>query len=102
VLDAGIVNACYPERFRPAERARLQAARRQAKSQLAAAALSAALSEQARAQTQQEQLQRLRNGLGTELLVLPCLFSEVVGRAELEQLADGLEAGLARLESVPA
>jgi anion-transporting ArsA/GET3 family ATPase len=102
VLDAVIVNACYPERFRATERSRLETARKRAKSPLAAAALGAALSEQARAHTQQEQLQRLRDGLGTELLALPCLFSEAVGRAELEQLADGIETGLARLESVAA
>ena len=102
VLDAVIVNACYPERFTATERARLETARRRARSPLAAAALRAALSEQARARTQQEQLQRLRDGLGAELLALPYLFSETVGRPELEQLADGLQSGLARTQSVPA
>jgi anion-transporting ArsA/GET3 family ATPase len=100
-LDAVIVNGCYPERFRGAERKRLEAARRRAKSPLVGAALGAALSEHARAQTQREQLTRLRDGLGTGLLELPLLFSEEVGPAELEQLADGLDAGLATLESVP-
>jgi hypothetical protein len=32
---------------------------------------------------------------------LPYLFAEEMGRPELDQLADSLEAGLARLESVP-
>jgi anion-transporting ArsA/GET3 family ATPase len=100
-LDAVIVNGCYPVRFRSAERKRLETARRRAKSPLVSAALGAALSEQARAEAQRKQLARLRDGLGTGLLELPLLFSEEVGPAELEQLADGLDAGLVRLESVP-
>ncbi len=101
-LEAVAVNGCYPERFRPGERKRLEAARRRARTPLAGAALDAALSEQARAQAHRDQLQRLRDGLGSELVELPCLFSEEVRRAELEQLADGLESGLARLEAVAA
>ena len=101
-LHATIVNSCYPERFSPVEHAELEAARDRAGTPLARAALAAALSEQARAQIQREQLDRLREGLGTELVELPYLFAEAMGRPELEQLADALEAGLAQLESVPA
>ncbi len=97
-LDAVIVNALYRERFRPAERRKLQSARRRATSPLLGAALGAALSEQERATRQREQLGRLADGLGQVPIELPYLFSEELGLPELEQLADGLEAGLARSE----
>jgi anion-transporting ArsA/GET3 family ATPase len=96
-LDAVIVNARYPRRFSDAERDRLQRARRKAQSPLANVALGAALSEHARARTQAEQVQRLRDGLGQDLVELPYLFAEEIGRAELEPLADALEAGLEAL-----
>jgi anion-transporting ArsA/GET3 family ATPase len=97
-LDAVIVNALYAERFRPAERRKLQSARRGATSPLLDAALGAALSEHDRAARQREQLARLAEGLGQTPLELPYLFSEEIGRPELERLADGLDAGLATLE----
>ncbi len=100
-LDATIVNACYPQRFSARERSALEKARKRAKQPLTAAALRAALSEHARAQAQRDQLARLRAGLGTELVELPYLFAETVGRPELDQLADALQGGLAALESVP-
>jgi hypothetical protein len=50
---------------------------------------------------QREQLERLREGLGTELIELPYLFAETIGRPELDQLAGSLATGLAALESVP-
>ncbi len=99
-LDAVIVNALYPERFSDAERTRLQRARAKAKSPLANVALGAALSEHARARTQAEQLQRLRDGLGRELVALPYLFAEQIGHPELESLADALDAGLSALPGV--
>jgi anion-transporting ArsA/GET3 family ATPase len=101
-LDATIVNSCYPDRFSAAEHAVLEAARKRAGSPVARAALAAALSERRRAHIQHEQLERLRDGLGTELVELPYLFAEQIGRPELERLADSLDRGLARLESVPA
>jgi len=96
-LDAVIVNARYPERFSDADRTRLQRARRKAQSPLANVALGAALSEHSRVRTQTEQLQRLRDGLARELVELPYLFAEQIGRPELESLADALEAGLLKL-----
>jgi anion-transporting ArsA/GET3 family ATPase len=96
-LEATIVNSCYPKRFSAADRSRLQKARRTAGSPLAGAALGAALSEHARVLIQQEQIDRLRDGLGTDLIELPCLFAEQIGRPELELLADALETGLTRL-----
>ena len=101
-LDGVIVNARYPERFTAAERKTLEKARRQTASPLASAALRAALSEQARAQGQGEQFERLTEGLGLPTVSLPYLFSEHVGPAELEQLADALEEGLRELEPTPA
>ena len=99
-LDATIVNACYPQRFTALERAALEKARKRASRPLTGAAIGAALSEHDRMQTQREQLERLRDGLATEVIELPYLFAEALGPAELEQLADALAAGLATIESV--
>jgi len=65
-------------------------------------AIRAALSERARANAQDEQRARLRDGLGTELVELPYLFADELGREELEQLADALEVGLAEPSATPA
>ncbi|MGH2890129.1 MAG: ArsA family ATPase [Solirubrobacteraceae bacterium] len=100
-IDATIANACYPERFSADEAALLHRAHKRSRSWAKRAALDAALSERARRHSQREQLERLRDGLGTELAELPYLFTEQVGRPELEELADALQTGLARLESVP-
>ncbi|MGI9183471.1 MAG: ArsA family ATPase [Solirubrobacteraceae bacterium] len=96
-LEAVLVNALYPGRFKPAERKALEKARAQATSPLASAAIRAALSEQARAKAQGEQFARLADGLGLDLVSLPYLFAEQIGPAELEQLADALEDGLGTL-----
>jgi anion-transporting ArsA/GET3 family ATPase len=98
---AVIVNSRYPQRFSAAERRMLQRALKRAESPLTAGALGAALSELARAGIQHEQLERLREGLGTELVELPYLFAEQIALPEIQQLADALGSGLARLESVP-
>lgn len=98
--EATIVNACYPQRFSARERAVLAKARRRTAHPLTGAALDAALSEYARMQIQREQLSRLREGLGADVVELPYLFAEELGRPELDQLADALEAGLAALETI--
>ena len=100
-LEATIVNGCYPQRFSARERAALEKARKRASQPLIGAALGAALSEHARMKAQREQLTRLRDGLATEVIELPHLFAESVGRPELDQLADVLAGGLAALDSVP-
>jgi len=100
-IDVTIVNACYPERFSADEVAQLHRAHKRSRSRAKRAALDAALSERARRHSQREQLERLRDGLRSELAELPYLFTEQVGRPELEELADALQSGLARLESVP-
>jgi anion-transporting ArsA/GET3 family ATPase len=99
-LEATIVNACYPQRFSVRECATLEKTRKSAKLPLTGAAVGAALSEHARMDAQREQLERLREGLAMELIELPYLFAETVGRPELEQLADSLATGLAALDSV--
>lgn len=100
-LDATIVNGRYPRRFSAAELDELAGAQDHA-SALAGAAIRAALSEHARAEAQAEQLARLRDGLGTDLVELPYLFCEQIGIGELERLADELQDGLDRLTSEPA
>ena len=94
-LDAVIVNALYPSRFTARDHKRLQKARAGSLGGPASAAVRAALSEHARVLGQHEQLQRLRDGLALPLLELPYLFAEAIGPAELDQLADALETGVA-------
>ncbi len=93
-LDAVVVNAVYPERFRSDEAAELEHALARVRAPSSRAALRAALSENARASTQREQLARLRETLGMDLIELPYLFTEQIGQPELELLADGLEPTL--------
>ena len=98
-LDAVIVNALYPDRFSDDERELLERARSRSRSPLTSAALGAALSEHARARSQAEQHQRLRDALGADgppLVTLPYLFAEEIGPGELEQLADALGEPAAR------
>ena len=87
-LHAVIVNALYPERFDPAEAAELERALTRVRAHSSRVALRAALSENARATTQREQVERLRDSLGMDLVELPYLFAEQIGRHELELLAD--------------
>jgi hypothetical protein len=93
-LEAVILNSLYPRRFENGQAAKLGGALERSSSALARAALTAALSEHARAAVQHDQRDRLREGLGVELVELPFIFADNLGRAELERLADALEAGL--------
>ena len=93
-LDAVIVNAIYPARFVDEDVQQLDAALERTESPLARAALRAALSEHARAATQREQQQRLRDELNAELIELPYLFAGHLGIRELALLADALDVGL--------
>ncbi|HEY2259548.1 MAG TPA: ArsA family ATPase [Solirubrobacteraceae bacterium] len=101
-LDAVIVNALYPRRFRGGEQAELRAVRERSPSPLVNAALDAALSESERARRQAQQLKRLQRGLGSRPLELPYLFAEQLGPAEHGRLADALQRGLARRSMLPA
>src|SRR5206468_563937 len=93
-LDAVIVNALYPERFDEDEVGELEAALEDSDSALGRSALRAALSEHARAVTQREQEDRLREGLAIPLVELPYVFADQLGREQLQTLTDALEAGL--------
>jgi anion-transporting ArsA/GET3 family ATPase len=93
-LDLVIVNALYPARFEPGEIAELGAALTKTRSALARSALRAALSEHARAATQREQRDRLRERVDGRLIELPYLFADEVGLPQLEVLAGALEAAL--------
>ncbi len=89
-LDAVILNAVYAERFDAADAQRLRALLPRARARQARAAIRAALSEHARAQMQQQQRARLREGLDMEPVVLPYLFADSLGREQLDRLADAL------------
>jgi anion-transporting ArsA/GET3 family ATPase len=93
-LDAVIVNAVYPKRFDGDEAAQLVTAAASSSAPLTRGALHAAISEHRRAQTQSAQRHRLAEGLEAPLIELPYLFSEELGRGELEGLADELEPEL--------
>ncbi len=93
-LDVVILNALYPVRFAEADIKALTQALTRARSPRSRSALRAALSEHARAQTQREQRDRLRDGLRAPLAELPYLFTEQLGLEEVGALADELEAAL--------
>ena len=93
-LDLVIVNALYPARFEAGEIDDLNTALSKTRSALARSALRAALSEHARAATQREQLDRLREHANGKLAELPYVFAEHLGLPELGQLADTLEDAL--------
>ena len=101
-LDAVIVNSLYPSRFSTRDAGKLRKALGEVDASASRGAIRAALSEHARASAQQEQRGRLRDGLGTELVELPYVFADQLGREELEQLADALEVGLAEPAVTPA
>jgi anion-transporting ArsA/GET3 family ATPase len=94
-LDAVIVNSLYPARFSVRDARKLQKALGEVDAPASRGAIRAALSESVRTAAQREQLERLQDGLQTDLVQLPYLFAEQVGRNELERLADALEVGLA-------
>jgi anion-transporting ArsA/GET3 family ATPase len=95
-LDLTVVNAVYPSRFNSEQIDRVKNAVQHAREPVARGALFAAVSEHARAETQRAQLERLRDGLSLNgrLVELPFVFADHLGRAELERLADALEAQL--------
>ncbi|HET9094762.1 MAG TPA: ArsA-related P-loop ATPase [Solirubrobacteraceae bacterium] len=89
-LEQVILNARYPDRFAPADLARLEAARAGAGD--GAAAIDTALAEAARAAQQAEQEARLREAFPDRLHVLPVLFEPRLGLAEIGRLAGELAA----------
>jgi anion-transporting ArsA/GET3 family ATPase len=101
-LDALIVNEVLPARFEESDLERLDAALVNDDPAPLRGAIQAALSEHARARAQEEQLTRLQDGMGMPLVELPFVFAPELGHAELEQLAEALEVGLAGRETAPA
>jgi anion-transporting ArsA/GET3 family ATPase len=93
-LDLVVVNALYPARFGAIEIAELSEALTRTRSALARSALRAALSEHARAATQREQRDRLRECVNGRLVELPYVFADEVALPQLEILAGALEAAL--------
>jgi anion-transporting ArsA/GET3 family ATPase len=93
-LDLVIVNALYPARFDEGEIAELSEALTRTRSALARSALRAALSEHARAATQREQRDRLRECVDGRLVELPYVFAEEIDLPQLEMLAAALEPAL--------
>ena len=93
-LDLVIVNALYPARFDASEIDELTGALARTRSPLARSALRAAVSEHARAATQREQRDRLRDHVNGRLAELPYVFTDHLGLPELEQLASALDAAL--------
>jgi hypothetical protein len=100
-LDAVILNALYPARFDERELGKLEEALDGVASPLARGAVRAALSEHARAESQREQVERLRAELDGPLIELPYLFCERLGPEQLAELAGALEPALGDPASTP-
>ncbi len=93
-LHGVVLNAVYPRRFGEEEAQQLRSLLPGTGSPAAHAALRAALSEHARVQIQEQQRERLRDGLGTELVELPYLFAAELGAEHLGLLADVLAGAI--------
>ena len=96
-----IVNALYPPRF-DEERGRRSSPGALTRTSLAGPrrARRRAVRARARADPARAAATGCSEGLGIELVELPYLFAEQIGRPELELLADALDAGLATPASV--
>jgi anion-transporting ArsA/GET3 family ATPase len=95
-LELVVANAVYPRRFEDEQVPVLEHALEGSEEALTRTAVRAALSEHARSETQRAQLDRLRASLRLDgrVIELPFVFAEALGKAELERLADLLEAQL--------
>jgi anion-transporting ArsA/GET3 family ATPase len=96
-LDLVVLNGLYPLRFAPGELEKIASALERTRSRRSRSALRAALAEEARAQNQRRQRERLRDELDVEPVELPYLFAEHLGLDEIEQLAGELAGQLAEL-----
>jgi Anion-transporting ATPase len=94
-VDAIVVNAVHPLRFRPAEIERLERVRNPAgHAPVTQAALSSALSGHRRAKGEHAQVRRLRRAARAPVVTLPRVFEPELGREELERLSAELERKL--------
>jgi anion-transporting ArsA/GET3 family ATPase len=91
-VDAIVVNAVHPARFRPNEIERLRNAA--GRTPVTRAALSAALSEHTRARVEHGQVRRLRRAAQAPVWTLPRVFEPELGREALERLSHELERRL--------
>jgi anion-transporting ArsA/GET3 family ATPase len=91
-VDAIVVNAVHPIRFRPADIERIRAAA--GEKPVTRAALNTALSEHTRARAEHGQVRRLRRAAAAHVTTLPRIFEPELGRQELERLAAELERRL--------
>jgi len=91
-IDAILVNAVHPARFRPEECRRLEAV--EDGSRVARAALDAALAEHRRARGEHAQVRRLRRAAAATVVTLPRIFEPELGRVEIERLSAELERKL--------
>jgi anion-transporting ArsA/GET3 family ATPase len=91
-VDAIVVNAVHPVRFRPADIERIRAAA--GEKPVTRAALNTALSEHTRARAEHGQVRRLRRAAAAHVTTLPRIFEPELGREELERLAAELERRL--------
>ena len=91
-IDAILVNAVHPARFRPPEVARLRGVT--GGTPVTRAALNAALSEHTRARAEHGQVRRLRRATTAPVTTLPRIFEPELGRDEIERLSAELERKL--------
>jgi anion-transporting ArsA/GET3 family ATPase len=91
-IDAIVVNAVHPARFRPEEVRRLEAVG--GGGRVTRAALAAALSEHQRARAEHAQLRRLRRAATAPVATLPRIFEPELGRDAFERLSHELERRL--------
>jgi anion-transporting ArsA/GET3 family ATPase len=91
-IDAIVVNAVHPARFRARDVERIRGA--SADAPVTQAALSAAVSEHRRAGAEHSQLRRLRRAATAPVATLPRIFEPELGRGEIERLSAELERRL--------
>ena len=91
-IDAILVNAVHPIRFRPPDIERIRAAT--GERPVTRAALNAALSEHTRARAEHAQVRRLRRAATAPVTTLPRIFEPELGRDEIERLSAELERRL--------
>jgi anion-transporting ArsA/GET3 family ATPase len=91
-IDAVVVNAVHPNRFRAPDIQRIQ--RAVSNTPVTQAALSAALSEHKRARAEHAQVRRLRRASAAPVITLPRIFEPELGREHVERLSHELERKL--------
>jgi anion-transporting ArsA/GET3 family ATPase len=91
-VDAIVVNALHPVRFRKPEIDRLRSA--SGETPVTRAALNAAVSEYTRARAEHGQVRRLRRATTATVTTLPRIFEPDLGRDEIERLSAELERKL--------